>query len=62
LLLNGEIDYGGYSVESYNLKMKHKILACADKTLLSHWLDSDLRPIISTQANGDGKMHEKMVS
>lgn len=58
MLLNGEIDYGGYSVESYNLKKEQKILGCANKTLLSHCLDSDLRTIV----HRDTKMHEKIVS
>lgn len=58
MFLNSEIDYGVYSMKS-NLKKEQKIVACADKTLFSHWLDSDLRPIISAEANGDEKIHKK---
>lgn len=46
----------------HNLKKEQKKFACADKTLFSHWLDSNLRPIISAEANGDAKMREKMFS
>lgn len=46
----------------HNLKKEQKKFACADKTLFSHWLDSNPRPIISAEANGDAKMHEKMFS